>query len=155
MNKTKTTITQHIIDEVQQLAEQGLNNAMISQALDLGVETLSRNKQLKQAIQMGKMILAKRVTASILETLEDTPANQQLLVKRLGLFNPIIRIKKPTNAKEALENLAEVTKQFANGQINESQLRTIEAVSNSFVKGFEITEIEQRISKLEKAVNAR
>ncbi len=149
MNKTKTTITQHIIDEVQQLAEQGLNNVMISQALDLGVETLSRNKQLKQAIQKGKMILAKRVTASILETLEDTPANQQLLVKRLGLFNPIIEIKKPTSAKEALENLAEVTRQFADGQINESQLRTIEAVSNSFVKGFEITELEQRITALE------
>ena len=150
MNKTKTTITQQIVDEVQQLVEQGLNNVMISKALGLGVETLSRNKQLKQAIQTGKMNLAKKVTASILETLEDTPSNQQLLVKRLCLFNPIVEIKKPTNAKDALNNLATATKQFADGLINESQLRTIEAVSNSYTKGYEVTELEERIIKLEK-----
>lgn len=145
----KTTITEQLIQEVQELAEQGFNNILISQALNIGVETLSRNEQLKQAIQYGKMALAKKVTASILDTLEANPTNQQLLVRRLCLFTPIVEIKKPTNAQDALNNLALATKQYADGEINESQLRTIEAVSNSYVKGYEVTDLEERIKALE------
>jgi len=145
----KTQVTQEIILQVQELAEQGFNNILISQSLGIAVTTLSTNTKLKEAIQKGKLELSKKVTASILETLEANPTNQQLLVKRLCLFNPLVNIKKPTTAKEALDNLATATKQYADGVINESQLRTIEAVSNSYTKAYEATELEERISKLE------
>ena len=84
-----------------------------------------------------------------LQNLETNPTNQQLLVKRLCLFTPIVDIKKPTNADDALNNLATATKDYANGEINESQLRTIEAVSNSYVKSYEVTSLEERITALE------
>ena len=66
-----------------------------------------------------------------------------------------MNIKKPSNAKEALDNLAVATKQYADGAINESQLRTIEAVSNSYTKGYEATLLDERITKLEKAYNEK
>ena len=151
MKKTRhrTEVTEELLQKVQELAEVGLNNIMIAQALNVGVETLSRNEQLKQSIQRGKLILSKKVTTSILDTLEKTPSNQQMLVRRLGLFSPLIDIKSPSNAKDALNNLATATQQYADGEINESQLRTIEAVSNSYIKGFEVTELEERVAKLE------
>ena len=145
----KTTVTKEIIQEVEELAKQGFNNILISQSLNIAVTTLSTNKKLKEAIHRGKLELAKKVTSTILNTLEDNPTNQQLLVKRLCLFTPIVDIKKPTTAKEALENLATATKQYAKGLINESQLRTIEAVSNSYTKVYEVTELEERITALE------
>ena len=151
--RTKTTITDEIIQEVEALAKQGFNNIHIGQSLNIAPQTLSSNNELKEAIQWGRLELSKQITSTILETLEATPANQQLLVKRLGLFLPVVNIKKPTNAKEALENLATATKQYADGAINESQLRTIEAVSNSYTKGYEITELEERIVKLEKNIS--
>ncbi|RRS32844.1 MAG: hypothetical protein P794_00185 [Epsilonproteobacteria bacterium (ex Lamellibrachia satsuma)] len=151
----KTTVTKEIIQEVQELAEQGFNNILISQSLNIATQTLSTNKELKEAIQRGKLILAKKVTASILDTLENTPTNQQMLVKRLCLFNPVVSIKKPTTAEEALNNLAAATQSFADGEINGSQLRTIEAVSNSFIKGYELTELEERIKTLEEKENAK
>ena len=147
----KTTITEEIIQEVQDLATQGFTNILISQSLGIAVTTLSTNKELKEAIHKGKLELSKKVTASILETLEANPTNQQLLVKRLCLFTPLIKIKKPTTAKQALDNLATATKQYADGLINESQLRTIEAVSNSYSKGYEVVELEERITALEKS----
>ncbi len=145
----KTTVTDEIIQEVQELAEQGFNNILIGQSMNIATQTLSTNKELKEAIQRGKLSLSKKITASILDTLENTPTNQQMLVKRLCLFTPIVDIKKPTNVKEALHNLSVATYQYAQGQINESQIKTIEAVSNSYVKGYEITELEKRITKLE------
>ena len=145
----KTTVTDEIIQEVQILAEQGFNNILISQSLNIALSTLSQNKELKESIQRGKLLLAKKVTSSILENLETNPTNQQLLVKRLCLFTPIVDIKKPTNADDALNNLATATKAYANGEINESQLRTIEAVSNSYVKSYEVTSLEERITALE------
>lgn len=113
------------------------------------LSTLSQNKELKESIQRGKLSLAKKVSSTILGNLKTNPTNQQLLVKRLCLFTPIVDIKKPTNAKEALSTLAAATKSYANGEINGSQLRTIEAVSNSYVKAYEITELEERITLLE------
>jgi len=151
----KTTVTEQLLQEVQELAEQGFNNILIGKSLNIATQTLSTNKELKEAIQRGKLILAKKVTASILDTLEANPTNQQLLVKRLCLFNPVVSIKKPSTAQEALSNLAAATQSFAEGEINESQLRTIEAVSNSFIKGYELTELEKRIKTLEEKENAK
>jgi len=153
--RTKTTITKKLIKDVEVLAENGFNNIQISQSFNIATTTLSTNKELKKAIQKGKEKLAKKVTSSILATLEKNPTNQQMLVKRLCLFSPIVNIKKPKNADDALQNLATATKQFSNGEINESQLRTIEAVSNSFIKGYEQTELEERITALEKANNEK
>jgi gas vesicle protein len=150
--RTKTTITKEIIEQVEELAEQGFNNILIGQSLNIATQTLSTNTELKEAIQRGKLELSKKVTSTILEALSINATNQQFLVKRLGLFTPEINIKKPNNAKEALENLANATKQFADGAISESQLRTIEAVSNSYTKNFEITELEERIQALEEKV---
>ena len=147
--KTKTQITPELLKQVQGLSEQGMNNIQISKSLNISVSTLSRNNQLKQAIQEGKLKLSYKVTQSVLDTLEDNASTQQLLIKRLCLFNPVVNIVKPTNAKQALANLATATKQYANGLINESQLRTIEAVSNSYVKGHEVTDLEERLQALE------
>lgn len=151
----KTTITEQIIQQVQELSEQGFNNILISQSLNIATQTLSTNRELKEAIQRGKLELSKKVTASILKTLEANPTNQQLLVKRLCLFTPIVEITKPSNAKDALNNLATATKQYADGAINESQLRTIEAVSNSYAKVYEVTELEDRIVALEDRNNEK
>ena len=149
MTRTKTTITPELLKQVEELSAQGFNNKMIAQSLLISTDVLSRNKQLKQSIQMGRLVLSKQVTQTVLDTLESNPTNMQMLVKRLCLFNPTINIKKPTNADEALNNLATATKAYANGEINESQLRTIEAVSNSYVKSYEVTSLEERITALE------
>lgn len=152
MVRSKTIITDEVIQWVESLSEQGFNNILIGQALGIAVTTLSTNTKLKEAIQRGKLKLSEKITSSILETMEANPSTQQLLVKRLCLFNPIIKIKKPTNAKEALGNLAIATKQYVDGLINESQLRTIEVVSNSYTKGYEATELEERITELEENI---
>ena len=147
----RTTITDDILKECKKLASMGFSNVMISKALNIGVATLSINKKIVKAIQEGKKELAETVTKSILENINETQ-HAQFVAKRLNLFNPQINIKKPTNAHEALNNLSTAIKQYADGEINESQLRTIEAVSNSYIKGYEFAEFEERLKRLEDAV---
>ena len=43
----KTTITATLIKEVEKLAEQGFNNILIGQSLNIATQTLSTNKELK------------------------------------------------------------------------------------------------------------
>jgi len=148
----RTTITPAIIEECKKLAEKGFTNVMISKALNINTSTLSKNRKLIQAIQEGKSELAKIVTNSILDALDETQ-HTLFIAKRLNLFNPQINIRKPINASEALENLSIAIKQYADGEINESQLRTIEAVSNSYIKAYEFTEFEQRLMEVEDAIN--
>ena len=146
---SRTTITKEIVQQVSKLAERGFSNIQIAKSLNIGVTTLSMNKELIEAIQRGKLSLAEQVSDTVLETIKEDSAMRQLLVKRLCLFLPTIKIVKPTDAKSALSNLATATKLYANGEINESQLRTIEAVSNSYIKGKDITELEERVTALE------
>ncbi len=146
----RTTITDKIITQCRELSSQGFSNIMISRSLSIAIATLSKNRKLVQSIQEGKQELATRVTKSILESLDESQ-DRLFIAKRLNLFNPQINIKKPSNAKEALNNLSTAIKQYADGEINESQLRTIEAVTNSYVKAYEATELEKRIEALEKA----
>ena len=40
----KTTVTDEIIQEVHDLAEQGFNNILIGQSLNIATQTLSTNK---------------------------------------------------------------------------------------------------------------
>ena len=117
--RSKTTITPEIIEKVEELAKKGLNNIMIAQSLGMEVTTLSRNSKLKQAIQNGKLELALEVSQTILDTLYDDNSMKALLVKRLGLFNKTIDIKKPNNAKDAISNLSDATKQYSEGEISE------------------------------------
>ena len=147
----RTTITDEIIEECKKLAEQGFSNVMISKALNVGVVTLSKNRKIVKAIQEGKRDLAEKVTQSILNSLNETQ-HTLFIAKRLNLFNPQINIKKPSNAREALDNLSTAIKQYADGEINESQLRTIEAVSNSYIKGYEFSEFEERLQGIEDAI---
>ena len=153
MPRHKTTVTPKLLQQVEELASQGFNNKMISQSLLVSTDALSRNKQLKQSIQNGRLILSKKITKTVLDTLEDNPTNQQMLVKRLCLFNPLINIKRPKTSEDALSNLAAATKAYANGEINESQLRTIEAVSNSFVKANDLTEQAKRLDEIERILD--
>jgi hypothetical protein len=150
--RKKTTITKQIIKQVKELAKLGFNNIEISKIVNLSASTLSRNNQLKQSIQEGKLQLSMQVAKNILETLPDNATNQQFLVKRLGLFNRKINIKKPTSAKDALNNLATAIKQYADNEISESQLRTIEATANSFIKANEAIDLEARLKKLEEII---
>lgn len=153
--RKKTTITKAIIKEVEALARKGFNNVLIGQSLSIAPQTLSTNKELKEAIQRGKLKLASTISDSILATLEENPSTQQLLIKRLGLFNPQINIKKPKTSQEALNSLSEAIKQYSNGEINESQLRTLEATLNSFIKAHDIVELENRIKALEDLQNEK
>ena len=144
----RTTITDEIIDKCRELSSKGFSNTLISKSLNISVTTLSNNKKIVKAIQEGKQELAELITQSILENLNETQ-DRLFIAKRLNLFNPQINIKRAIVAKGALENLSQAIKQYADGEINESQLRTIEAVTNSFIKGFEVTELEKRIERLE------
>jgi len=153
--KTKTQITDEILLRVEELAAKGFNNVLISQSLNIGLSTLSRNKQLKQALQKGKLTLSEKVTQSVMDTLEDDASMRQLLVKRLCLFTPLVDIKRPVNAKDALDNIGKATKAYANGAINENQLRTLEAANNSFINACDTVELEARITAIEEALNGK
>jgi len=139
--------------EAQRLSEAGYNIKDISTALGISVSQVYKKVEILQAIQLGHAALKAKVSEAFLESLATNPSNQQMLVRRLGLFNQHINIDRPTDAKSALDTLSKAVKQYSDGDISESQLRTLEAVLNSYVKGYEITTLEERIIKLEEANN--
>ncbi len=137
--------------QAEALSEKGYNTIDIARALGISKAGLYKRVDLMDAIHKGHISLKKKVSEAFLDSLADNPANQQMLVKRLGLFNQHIDITRPTDAKSALDNLSRAMKQYSEGEVSESQLRTIEAVLNSYIKGYELTQLEERLQVLEDA----
>lgn len=141
------------IERSKDLASKGYSTRDIAKALGIGKTSLYKCKAIVDAIHRGHIELKAKVSQSFLENLAENPQHQQLLIKRLGLFNPSVNITKPTTAKEALKALSDAIEQYSEGAINESQLKTLEATLNSYVRGYEVTEIEARLKALEDASN--
>ncbi len=143
------------LEEAERLSECGYSNTDIAKALCISPAKLYADKEIVEAIHKGHAALKAKVSEAFMESLAASPANQQMLVRRLGLFNQHINIDRPTDAKSALDTLSKAVKQYSNGDISESQLRTLEAVLNSYVKGYEITTLEDRINALEEAKDVK
>ncbi|WP_415405906.1 hypothetical protein ACLHDG_09065 [Sulfurovum sp. CS9] len=143
------------LSEAEELAAKGYSNKDIAVALGVSMAQVYKKVEILEAIHKGHATLKATVSEAFLDSLATNPGNQQMLVKRLGLFNQQINITKPTDAKSALKTLSSAVKQYSDGEISESQLRTLEAVLNSYIKGHEITELEDRILKLEEVSNGK
>ena len=140
--------------KVEELSYKGFINKDIATSLNISQSKLYADKKIMESIHNGRERLKDDVSQKFYDSLSDSPQNLQFLVKRLGLFNCPIRITKPSNTKNALGNLANAIVQYSDGTITESQIKTIEATLNSFIKGYDATVLEERIVALEEIHNA-
>lgn len=100
---------------------------------------------LMDTIKKAKSELRQKVSRSLLNnaTTGDT-TSLIFLAKRLNLFSEDISInlKTPQTALKSLENVA-------NANISLEHKNSLKSIISDFIKAYEVTELEQRLSKIE------
>lgn len=138
-------ITKQLIKKAYDLAKAGFNNKTIYESLDISKSAFYNNKDLMDSIKKARAELRENVSNSLLNnaTTGDT-TSLIFLAKRLNLFSEDISIKL-TSPKSALKSLEEV----ANANISLEHKNSLKSIISDYIKAYEISELEQRISKLE------
>ena len=71
------------------------------------------------------------------------------MAKRLGLFESDIKVKRPTNALEAMKGLSGVIEAVADGTLDQDKARQLQSLYTAYISAYEVTELEERIAALE------
>jgi len=138
-------ITKQLIEKAYDLAKAGFNNKTIYESLDISKSAFYNNKDLMDSIKKGKAELRESVSSSLLSNATGGDTTSLIfLAKRLNLFSEDISINLKT-PQTALKSLEEV----ANANISLEHKNSLKSIISDYIKAYEVSELEQRIIKLE------
>lgn len=138
-------ITKQLIKKAYDLAKAGFNNKTIYESLDISKSAFYNNKDLMDSIKKARAELREEVSSSLLTNAKTGDTTSLIfLAKRLNLFSEDVQIKL-TNPKSALKSLEEV----ANANISLEHKNSLKSIISDYIKAYEVSELEERISKLE------
>lgn len=138
-------ITKQLIKKAYDLAKAGFNNKTIYESLDISKSAFYNNKDLMDSIKKAKAELREEVSSSLLTNAKTGDTTSLIfLAKRLNLFSEDVQINL-TNPKSALKSLEEV----ANANISLEHKNSLKSIISDYIKAYEVSELEERISKLE------
>jgi len=138
--------------EIEALAKNGLSNREIAEALNICEKSfynyLKKDTHFTVAIKRGKSYFKQKIRKALLSkatTDKDTTA-LIFLTKRLGLLKDdgveLISLKSSKDILKAFETLF-------NSNVPIEQKSILKSILDSYVKSFEILELQERLEKLE------
>jgi lysozyme family protein len=146
----KKKITDELIQKASELASKGFSHKQIMEAVGIGKTAFYKNANLMVAIKSSQDDLRGRVADALLQKACDLGDATSLifLSKRLNLFSSDVNIdlSTPKDALKALE-------QLANSNLSLEHLNALRGIVSDYTKLYEVTELEERLAKLEQAQN--
>ncbi len=147
------------LDEIEQLAYNGLSNKELAQSLNISDKTyynyLKKFTHFADSIKRGRNRFKQEIRQALLNKAikERDTTSLIFLSKRLSLFKNDdevynVSLKNTTDILKAIETLF-------NANIPIEQKNSLKAILDSFIKGYEILELEKRLKKLEDAYNEK
>ena len=138
-------IDKKMIDTAYDLAKAGINNIQIIEALHISKSSFYANSDLMDSIKKARAELRQNVSNSLLANATGGDTTSLIfLAKRLNLFSGDfhINLTSPKNALSSLEELA-------NANISLEHKNSLKGIIGDYIKAYEVTELEDRISILE------
>ena len=149
----KPKITQQSIEEAFKLARAGFTDKNIMEAISVSKPTFYGNTNLLNSIKEARRELRQKLSQSLLTNATDlnNPTVQIFLAKRMRLFDDTfdsISIKK---SDDVLVVIADIFKAVSENKISEDKSRQLQSILETYMKAYEIHELESRIQKLEES----
>lgn len=142
----KTKINNELVQLAFTLAKSGLSDKSIYESLGISKSLFYANMDLMDTIKKAKTELRAEVSSSLLgkATGERDTTALIFLAKRLNLFSEdfTITLKNPQTALKSLESVA-------NANISLEHKNSLKGIISDYLKGYEIVELEKRVSELE------
>lgn len=136
-----------LIPIAYKLSSAGVSNKQIIEALGISKSAFYADKDIVDTIKKGKSELRKKVSDALLSKATDGDTTALIfLAKRLNLFSEQFQLEL-TSPQKALESYKTLT----DADISIEHKNSLRAILSDYFKAYEVTEIEQRVAKLEGA----
>lgn len=153
----KINITASMLKQIEALAGKGYTTTMIASAIKVSRSYLYSQKNMKDAIKRGHDAARQKVVDDLFARSEsDQSATASIfLAKQLKVFDSYYGTSRPKSAAEATQRIAAIFEAVAKNELEPDKGDRLVSYLQSYVKAIEITELEQRVSKLEEQVEKR
>lgn len=156
-SKPKIEITPKLLQQAEQLAAKGYPTSLISEALGIGRSTIYTKpyQDIIDAIKKGrtaaKMIIIDTLMARSISDM--SPTALIFLTKQLKVFDTYFATSKPNSAAEAVGRIAGIYEAVSRNELEADKGDRLVAYLQSYIKGLEVSELEQRLNELEKRLS--
>jgi hypothetical protein len=149
--KTNKKVNKEMIEKAQELSRAGFNNKQIYEVLNISKALFYRSIDLIDPIKDARKELRQNISQSLINNAVDlnNPTVQIFLAKRLKLFDDTfdsISIKK---SDDVLKVVADIFKAVSTNTISEDKSKQLLAILDTYIKAYEMNELEKRITELE------
>jgi len=150
-------ITTEMKSETMRLASLGFNEKQISEAIGLNYRTFQDKKEhFLDFLKKGKQELRERITSALLSRIDEQDVTSLIFVsKRLGLFSNSFDATAPNSTQEAMAEMLKIYVSLADGTITETQADKLIGTLQSYVKAYEVSELERRLTIIEERANEK
>ena len=113
-------------------------------------EKQDKKEYFREFLKKGRQSLRERITSAMVSRIDEADSTMLIFsAKRLGLFNPSLETKEPTNTAEALAELLRIYSSVASGEISAEQGDKLVGILQNYLKAYELSELEARLKALE------
>jgi len=143
------------LHQVEQLSSAGYTTTMICDALGVSRSYAYSNKDIKDTIKRGHSLARQKVVNDLMSrSKEDAGATASIyLSKQLKIYDSYFPTSKPKSIKEALNKISSIYESVAKNELESDKGDKLIHYLEIYIKGYEASELESRISKLEEVNN--
>lgn len=151
----KPKINDEVIKQAFELSLSGFNDKQIQSSLSISKSLMYSNMELMDSIKKARIELRKNISKSLLDNAMDlkNPTVQIFLAKKLRLFDDTFDSMSLKSSDDVLKVTSNLFKAVSEGAISEDKANQLKSILESFIKAYELNELEQRITKLENLNN--
>ena len=138
---------------VKKLASCGYSNLQIAEAVGISKTYLYNTVAITDTIKEAQAELRQKIAQDLIDRSEtdSTSTASIFLSKRLNLFATTYKMPQIKSVKSALTQISRINSDLASGSIPPELANNLIKNIETFIKTFEVSELEKRIERLENA----
>ncbi len=148
----KKKITPTLIAEARELAKDGFSHLQIAKSIGISSSTLYADSDMMDTIRGAEDELRREIANDIRNSSNNGEVSAQIfLSKRLNLHHTSYKMPKVISVSGAMSQISRINSDMAAGLLPLELGNTLIKNLETYLKAFEVNELEQRIISLEES----
>ena len=145
------------LDEIEALASEGYTVTMICDALNIHRSTAYKNSNIINTIKRGQSVARQKIIKDLMDrSKEDAGATASIfLAKQLKIFDDYFPTAKPKGIKDALSKISNIYEKVSKNELDSTKGDKLVHYLEVYIKGYEASELDTRLSKIEGLLNEK
>lgn len=142
------------LEVLEALAAKGYNVTMCCEAVGIERTTAYKHKHIINTIKRGAAKARQKVIDDLMARSEADQSSTAsiFLAKQMKVFNEYFPTASPKTPQDALNKISDIYTAVSRNELSEEKGTALIGYLEKYIKAYEVSELEKRLSEVEKAV---